>query len=261
MLFDSHTHLQLHDFDADRPDIIARAADAGVQQMLCIGFSEATSTQATELAEKHEGIHATVGIHPHEASHLTEATLDRLRNWADSSSVVALGEMGLDFYRNLSPREDQYHAFEVQLQLAAELRLPVVIHDRDAHDEILRVLQNHRGRVRGVMHCFSGDWEMAKKCMDLGFVISIAGPVTYRKSHQLQDVATRVPISRLLIETDCPWLAPQFRRGKRNEPSYVRAVAERVAKLRGISFDELASATTANAASLFLNGRTSHGVF
>ncbi len=253
MLFDSHTHLQLPDFDKDRDAALARAHEAGVTRMLCIGFDERTSAAAISLAKNSEGIYATVGLHPHEARGLNDTLLTQLRGWAAHPQVVALGEMGLDFYRNLSPREDQHRAFEAQLQLAEELNLPVIIHNRDAHDEILVTLERYAGRVNGVMHCFSGDWEMARRCMDIGYFISIAGPVTYRKSHQLQEVARRTPLDRLLIETDCPWLAPQFRRGKRNEPAYVKAVAECIAELRGTSFEEIAVATTENACAIFRN--------
>ena len=255
MLIDSHTHIQLDKFDADRGAVLERAQEAGVHAMMVIGFDLETSRGAIALADKYERqiqIYATVGVHPHDAKDFEDETVRIFRDLAAHPKVVALGEMGLDYYRDLSPRPVQKAAFERQLDLAEELDLPIVIHNRDAYHDILPILQARRGRIRGVMHCFSGDVEIMHQSLALGFHIGIGGPVTYRKSDALQEVAQKVPADALLVETDCPWLAPQFRRGKRNEPAYVRATAEKIAELRGISLEEIGEVTTQNFEGLFI---------
>ncbi len=270
MLIDSHAHIQLDKFDTDRGAVLERAQEAGVHAMMVIGFDLETSRGAIALAEKYERqisatnkknnrwgnlplqIYATVGMHPHDATNLDDETIHIFRDLAAHPKVLGLGEMGLDYYRDLSPRPIQKAAFERQLDLAEELDLPIVIHNREAYYDILPILQARRGRVRGVMHCFSGDVEIMRQSLALGFYIGIGGPVTYRKSDALQEVAQKVPADALLVETDCPWLAPQFRRGKRNEPAYVRATAERIAELRGISLEEIGEITTQNFEELFV---------
>ena len=252
MLVDSHAHIQLDKFDADRGAVFERAQEAGVHAIMVIGFDMETSRGAIALAEEHSQIYATVGMHPHDAKDLDDETVRIFRDFAAHPKVVALGEMGLDYYRDLSPRTIQKAAFERQLDLAEELDLPIVIHNREAYHDILPILQARRGRVRGVMHCFSGDVEIMHRSLALGFHIGIGGPVTYRKSDALQEVAQKVPTDALLVETDCPWLAPQFRRGKRNEPAYVRATAEKIAELRGISLEEIGETTTQNFEELFI---------
>ncbi|MYE88470.1 TatD family deoxyribonuclease [Candidatus Poribacteria bacterium] len=252
MFIDSHAHIQLDQFDADREAVLERAQEAGVHAILVIGFDIETSRGAITLAEKYNQIYATVGMHPHDAKDLDDETVCMFRDLAVHPKVVALGEMGLDYYRDLSPRPIQKAAFERQLDLAEELDLPIVIHNRDAYHDILPILQARRDRVRGVMHCFSGDVEIMRQNLALGFHIGIGGPVTYRKSDALQKVAQKVPVDALLVETDCPWLAPQFRRGKRNEPAYVRATAEKIAELRSISLEEIGEITTQNFENLFL---------
>ncbi len=251
MLIDSHAHIQLDRFDGDRAAVLERAHSAGVHAILTIGFDLETSRGAISLAERYEQVYATVGMHPHDAKNLDDEALQILRELAAHPKVLALGEMGLDYYRDLSPRPIQKKAFEQQLDLAEELDLPIVIHNREAYHDILPILQARRGRVRGVMHCFSGDVEIMHKSLDLGFYIGVGGPVTYRKSDALQAVAREVPANRLLVETDCPWLAPQFRRGKRNEPAYVRAIAEKIADLRGVGLEEIGEITTRNFEELF----------
>ncbi|SVB89308.1 uncharacterized protein METZ01_LOCUS242162 [marine metagenome] len=198
------------------------------------------------MAINTENLWATVGMHPHDATDLTDTVMDTFRQLADHPKVVALGEMGLDYYRDLSPRSAQKTAFERQLDLAEELDMPIIVHNRDAYHDILPILRPRKGRIVGVLHSFSGDVEFMQKALDIGFYIGIGGPVTYKKSDDLQTVAKQVPANRLLIETDCPWLAPQFRRGKRNEPSYVKSVAERIAELRGTSLEEIGRITTQN---------------
>lgn len=252
MLIDSHAHIQLDRFDSDREAVLDRAQEAGVHAILVIGFDLETSCRAIALAEKYNQIYATVGIHPHDAKDLDDQTVSICRDLAAHPKVVALGEMGLDYYRDLSPRPIQKAAFERQLDLAEESDLPIVIHNREAYHDILPILQARRGSVRGVMHCFSGDVEIMHQSLALGFHIGIGGPVTYRKSDALQAVARETPADALLVETDCPWLAPQFRRGKRNEPAYVRAIAEKIAELRSISLKEVAEITTRNFEGLFI---------
>ena len=252
MFIDSHAHIQLDKFDADRGAVLERAQEAGVHAMMVIGFDLETSRGAIALAKKYDHIYATVGMHPHDAKDLDEETIHIFRDLAAHPKVLAFGEMGLDYYRDLSPRPIQKAAFERQLDLAEELDLPIVIHNREAYHDILPILQVRRGRVRGVMHCFSGDVEIMHQSLALGFYIGIGGPVTYRKSDALQEVAQKVPADALLVETDCPWLAPQFRRGKRNEPAYVRATAEKIAELRGISLEEIGEITTQNFEALFI---------
>ena len=252
MLIDSHAHIQLDRFDLDREAVIERAHQARVHAIMVIGFDLETSRGAIALAEGYDQIYATVGMHPHDAKDLSDETVCIFRDLAAHPKVVALGEMGLDYYRDLSPRPVQKVAFERQLDLAEELDLPIVIHNRDAYHDILPILRARRGRVRGVMHCFSGDVEIMRQSLALGFHIGIGGPVTYRKSDALQEVAQSVPAEALMVETDCPWLAPQFRRGKRNEPAYVRATVEKIAELRGISLEEIGEITTQNFERLFI---------
>ncbi len=251
MLFDTHAHLQWASFDKDRKEVIGRARKVGVDYIVNIGFDVDGSREAVELAEKNKELYAAVGIHPHNAAQFNENVLDYLRKLSENPKVVAVGEIGLDYYRNLSPREAQKRAFEAQLLLAEELELPVVIHDRDAHADILKILIRFKGKIRGVMHCFSGNLEMAEKCIKLNFYISFAGPVTFPNSHNLHEIAKRINLKNILLETDSPWLAPQQRRGKRNEPAFLPFIAEKIAKLRGISVDELAEATTENAVTIF----------
>ncbi|UCC33731.1 MAG: TatD family hydrolase [Candidatus Bathyarchaeota archaeon] len=251
MLVDSHAHLQWASFDEDREEVVRRAREAGVEYIVNIGFDVDGCRDGVELAERHEGLFATVGIHPHNASQFSDHVLDELMALAEHAKVVAVGEIGLDYYRDLSPREAQKKAFEAQMLLAEELELPVVIHDRDAHRDILEVLSQFRGRVEGVMHCFSGGREMAEQCIDAGFDISLAGPVTFQNARRLHEVACWVGLDKLLLETDSPWLAPQEMRGKRNEPAYLPFIAKKIADLKGLSFDAVAEATTENARERF----------
>jgi len=258
-LIDTHVHLDSRQFDTDRQAVIDRARAAGVEGVINAGGDLNSSRRAVALAAEQEMVYAAVGIHPHNAKELDGAALAALRELAQQPKVVAVGEIGLDFYRDLSPRSVQRRAFQAQLAWAARLGKPVIIHDRDAHDEVMGMLANWatglknsplNGRL-GVLHTFSGDMAMAEQAIDLGFYISISGPVTYKNACQLADIVRALPLSRLLVETDCPFLAPHPHRGRRNEPAYVRLVAERIATLRGTPFDGLVGATTANAKRLF----------
>ena len=256
-LTDSHAHLDDRRFAQDREAVIERAAQAGVTTIITIGFDLTTSRTAVELAHGYPGVYATVGIHPHEAKTVDQTVLAQLRTLGrQQPGVVAVGEIGLDFYRDLSPRHMQRQAFRQQLDLADELGLPVVIHDRDSRGEVLNILagwvrERKNDRPPGVIHCFSGDAAQARRAVGLGFYIGIDGPVTYPNARKLVEVVRTVPLDRLLIETDAPYLTPEPHRGRRNEPAYVRLVAERIAELHGLPLAEVARITTANARRLF----------
>ncbi len=251
-LIDSHAHLDDSKFEDDREEVLDRARREGVVQIINAGYDLPSSARSTGLVAKYPCVFAAVGIHPHDAAGLPVDYLDRLREMARQQGVVAIGEIGLDYYRDLSPRDVQQRVFREQLALARELDLPVIIHDREAHGDILEILRRDGvGPAGGVMHCFSGSWEMARECMAMGLYISFAGPVTYPNARRPREVAARVDLSRLLVETDAPYLTPQARRGKRNEPAYVRYVAEEIAAIRDMSLEELARVTTENARRLF----------
>ena len=247
-LFDTHAHLHFPEFDADREAVLARARAAGVRRMVTIGTDAATTRAAIAVAEREADVWATAGVHPHDAGESDDAALAEVERLAGDPRVVAVGEIGLDFFRNLSPREAQERVFRRFIALARRLRKPVVVHCREAHAEVLSILTEERvADVGGIMHCFSGDVEIARRCLDLGLVISLAGPVTYPNARALPDVARFVPADRLVIETDCPFLPPQGYRGKRNEPAYLALTAARVAELRGESLEALARRASDNA--------------
>ena len=251
MLVDTHAHLQWNSFDRDREKVLIRAREAHVDCVVNIGFDVDGSIKGVKLAEHHEGLYATVGIHPHNAIQLDQNVLNKLRELSQNPKVVAIGEIGLDYYRNLSPREAQKKAFEAQLLLAEELELPVVVHDREAHTDVLEIISRFRGKIRGIMHCFSGSKEMAEQCIRSGFLVSFAGNVTYPNAHKLHEIAKWIDLRKTLLETDSPWLTPQAMRGKRNEPGFLPLTAKKIASLKGICLDDLAEATTKNAEAIF----------
>jgi TatD DNase family protein len=252
MLIDTHAHLEMREFKDDREDVIKRAREAGVEYIVTIGTTVESSRDAVLLAEKYDFVYAAVGIHPHEAKDILHPAYDILRRLATSKKVVAYGEIGLDYHYELSPRVVQQRKFRDQLREARELGLPVIIHDREAHADTLRILSEEWSpELGGVMHCFSGDADYAKRMIELGLHISIAGPVSFPKSEQLRAVVRGIPIEHLLVETDAPYLAPQPVRGRRNEPAYVRYTAEAVAEIKGLSFDDVARITSFNAMRLF----------
>ncbi len=247
VLVDTHAHYNDMVLVRDIPDLRQRAQKAGVAVVVCVGYEVPSSRRGVMLAQKYPEVYATVGVHPHDAKEMTPRAWEALRLLAGEERVVALGEMGLDFYRNLSPHQVQEQVFRQQLNLALELHMPVVIHDRDAHDETMEILKEFPGLAGVVMHCFSGERQMAEECLARGFYLGVGGTLTYPKNHTLGDIVSAAPLDRILLETDCPYLSPQPWRGKRNEPSYLPAVAEKLAELRGISRQEAAVATTANA--------------
>jgi TatD DNase family protein len=247
-LFDTHAHLHFPDFAGDLADVLARARGAGVRGVLTVGTDVETSRAALALAEREADVWATVGVHPHDASAATDAALAELAQLVHHPRALAVGEIGLDYFRNLSPREDQHRTFTRLLRLARDAGKPVVIHCREAYDDVLRLLADERvADLGGIMHCFSGTADIARRALDLGLVISMAGPVTYPNARALPEVARLVPDDRLVVETDCPYLPPQRWRGKRNEPAYVVATAARVAELRGEPLETLAARTSATA--------------
>jgi TatD DNase family protein len=250
MLIDSHAHLEMKEFDSDREEVIKRAGEAGVDFIITVGTNLALSRKAVALAQGHENIYATIGIHPHDAAKIDKKTGEYLKELAQRQKIVAYGEIGLDFFRNISSREKQIEAFGLQLELAQELNLPVIIHDREAHEQTLKMVKASSVR-KGVFHCFSGDYAMAKQCIDLGFYISIPGVVTFDKAKTIQDVAGRVPLSSLLLETDAPYLTPVPHRGKRNEPSFIIHTAKKVAEIKKVCWEEVAQVTACNTMKLF----------
>jgi len=253
-LIDSHCHLDSRKFSQDRDRIIAAAEKAGLALILNPGTSLASSKEAVALAEKYPMVYAAVGIHPHDAKYYTDRTAAELAKLAEHPKVIAIGEIGLDFYRNLSPPDAQKRAFAAQLELAAELDLPVIIHDREATQDTFSILQQWvKGgkKRRGVMHSYSAGPQWLDRFLELGFYISISGPVTFPKATQLQKAAQRVPLERLMIETDAPYLTPQPHRGRRNQPAHVKFVAEKIASLRNLPLQRVGQDTTQNVYDLF----------
>lgn len=251
MLIDSHTHVYGSEFDADRAAVFERARQAGVDQMAAVGCDLETSRAAVVLAEERADVFATAGIHPHEAKTRTDAVIAELRALARRPKVVAIGEIGLDYHYLHSPKDVQREVFSELLALAHELDKPVVLHTREAWDETFEIVRAASGRPRGVFHCFTGDRAQAERALALGFHISVSGIVTFANANALREVARTVPLDRLMIETDCPYLTPVPFRGQRNEPAHVRVVAEAVARARGIEPAELAAATATNTRQLF----------
>lgn len=250
-LVDTHAHLHDPAFAGDRAAVLARARGAGVTGFLNIGTDVSTSEAALALAHAEPDVHAAVGIHPHDATTADAAALARIAALARDPRVVAIGEIGLDYFRNHSPRDVQRAALVAQLRLARALGKPVLLHCREAHADLLDVCAAEgTAAVGGILHCFSGDLEVARRGMDLGLLISIAGPVTYPSARRLAEVVRVLPLDRLVVETDCPYLPPQPWRGQRNEPAYLPATAARVAELQGRPLADVTTVTTANAVRL-----------
>jgi TatD DNase family protein len=257
MLIDTHTHLDDPRYDPDRELVIERGRQAGVEAFVTIGCDLLTSRSAVTLADRHPHIYASVGVHPHEVKHISDGWYDELRRLAGHEKVVAFGEIGLDYHYNHSPPKEQRERFREQLQLAHELRLPVVIHTRDAQDDTISILKEEQAcEVGGVFHCFSGDAWLAKEALDLGFYLSFSGILTFQNASALRDIAKHAPLDRVLIETDCPYLTPVPHRGKRNEPAFVSHVAKQLAELHPeLSLEQIERATTENARQLFTSVR------
>lgn len=255
MLFDSHSHIDASQFDSDRELVIKRAQEHDVSFIVNPGADFESSVHAIELAEKYPFIYAAVGVHPHDAESLDDQLLMMLEHLAKKDVVKAIGEIGLDYYRDLSPREVQQKWFVEQIRMAKRLKLPIIIHDRDANEDVLKFLKEEKAFETGVlMHCFSGSKELARQYVKLGAMISIAGPLTYKNARKTVEVVEEVPLDHLLIETDAPYLTPEPKRGKRNEPMFVRYTCEKMAEIKGISFEEMARITLENAKRFFRIG-------
>jgi TatD DNase family protein len=256
MFIDSHAHLEMEQFDADREQMIARARDSGIEKIVAIGSGTGPGTLdcGIQLAERHEFILATIGIHPHEAKLATDADFHELEQLAKRPKVIAWGEIGLDYFYDHSPRELQQQVFLRQMELARAAKLPIVIHCRpsansvNAWDDCLDLLEQYwrASGLGGILHCFTGAWTYAKRALDLGFMISFAGNITFPKAQPIRDAAKGVPLERLLIETDSPFLAPVPNRGKRNEPAFVKEIAKQLGEIRGLSTEDVGRQTALN---------------
>jgi TatD DNase family protein len=248
MLIDSHAHLEMPDFKRDLKEVIERAKGAGVGYIFTVGTEKKDWKRTLEIANSYPSIYAILGVHPHNAKEIDGETYPTLTELCRNEKVKACGEIGLDFYRNLSPRDVQLRRFREQIGLAKELRLPIVVHDREAHQETLEILKSEKAdQCGGIIHCFSGDYEMAKACLEMGFYISIPGSITFKNAEKFREIVKRLPLESLLVETDAPFLAPVPFRGKRNEPSYIRYTAQKVAEIKKVSFEKIAEVTTENA--------------
>lgn len=254
MLVDTHCHLDFDRFDADRDEVVARAEAADVTRIVVPALDLENCRAVLALAERYPGVYATVGVHPNSTAAWEETWIEQLRQLATHDKVVAIGEIGLDYYWDKSPPKTQKHAFEAQLALASELDLPVIIHNREADEDVLSILktsvQSERERP-GVLHSFSSTWEVAEAAIGMGYYLGFTGPVTYKNAGALRNVLAQTPMDRILVETDAPFLTPQAHRGQRNEPAYVVHVAEQVASVRDMSLDIVKAMTTENAACVF----------
>jgi TatD DNase family protein len=252
MFIDTHCHLTMKEYAADREEVIRRAVDAGVTHLVCVGYDLPSSIASVELAHKHPEVYATVGIHPHDARTATEEALVKIRALSESEKVVAIGETGLDFYRNLSPRQAQEASLRAQIGLANEFDLPLIVHDREAHDEVLKILEEEQAS-RAVLHCFPGDLSLAREVTARGYLISFGGPITYEKngSGRLSRIVEELPLEKVMLETDAPYLTPVPHRGERNEPAYIPLIAERVARAAKLTVADVARVTTHTARAFF----------
>jgi TatD DNase family protein len=252
MLFDTHVHLNAEQYNDDLEEVIQRAVDIGVKNMVVVGFDRPTINRAIELVEKYSFLYASVGWHPVDAIDMTDDDLNWIEELAAHPKVVAIGEMGLDYHWDKSPKEIQKEVFRKQIRLARKVSLPIVIHNREATQDIVEILKEENAAdIGGIMHCFSGSIEVARECLDMNFYISLGGPVTFKNAKKPKEVAKELPLDRLLIETDCPYLAPHPYRGKRNEPSYVSLVAKEIAELKEITYEEVVQKTYDNARQIF----------
>ena len=252
MLIDTHAHLDMPEFKRDLPLVIKRAKEEGIVAIMTVGTDPESCRRALSITEAYQEVFAIVGVHPHDTAGIGEDDLASIKDMAHHEKVKAWGEIGLDFYRNLSPHKIQQERFRQQITIARELKLPVVIHSRQATTETIRILQEERSwEVGGVIHCFSADENAAEKYLEMGFYISISGVITFQGAQALREVVSTLPTERILVETDCPFLAPIPHRGTRNEPAYVRFTAQQIAEIRGLTLPEVAAITTANARRAF----------
>lgn len=252
MLFDTHVHLNARQYKEDRDQVIERAFEAGVSHMVVVGFNQETIPLAIEIAEEYETIYASVGWHPVDAINFTEEDLIWIEELSEHPKVVALGEMGLDYHWDKSPKDIQDKVFRKQIRLAKKINMPIIIHNREATEDVINILQEENAQeVGGIMHCYNDSVDYLNECLEMNFYISLGGPVTFKNATLPKEVAKAVPLDKLLIETDAPFLTPHPYRGKRNEPAYVKLVAEEIAKLRESSYEEITEITRNNAFNLF----------
>lgn len=252
MLVDTHAHLDDIRYDEDRAQVIQRAKDEGTTRIITMGDTMTASLNAIKIADEYEHVFAGAGVHPQEALSITgNKDYDQLAELMTLPKVKVLGEIGLDYYYENAPREVQQEVFIRQLDIARQMHMPVSIHDRDAHGDMMAILKKEGKGITGSIHCFSGSYEMAKELLKMGWFLGVDGPLTFKNSAKLPEIVAQIPLDRLLLETDCPYLAPVPMRGKRNEPAYVKYIAEKVAQIRNISFEEVAQITTKNAIELF----------
>lgn len=256
MLVDTHCHLDFKDFDKDRDDVIRRAAAEGIKYIINVGSSLEGSRRASELASKYDSVFASMGIHPHEAGTVSENIISEIRDMAKGKKVVAIGEVGLDYYRNSSPKEIQKSVFRKFINLSTDLNLPLIIHNREANDDMINILKEETpGVARGVMHCFSGGEDFLHQCLGIGLYVSFTSNVTFKNSGSLRALMKNVPMDRFFLETDAPFLAPQIFRGQRNEPSYLKYLAREIAAAKGITEIDVADITSKNAVNFFGLGK------
>jgi TatD DNase family protein len=252
MLFDTHAHLNAEEYLEDLDEVIFRAQDAGVTNMVVVGFDRPTIERAMELVDRYDFLYASIGWHPVDAIDMRDEDLAWIEKLSAHPKVVALGEMGLDYHWDKSPKDVQKDVFRKQIRLAKKLKLPIIIHNREATADIMEILREEGAeKVGGIMHCFSGSPEIAKECVNMNFYISLGGPVTFKNAKKPKEVAAEVPLDKLLIETDCPYLTPHPFRGKRNEPGYVKLVAQQIAEIKGLPYEEVAETTNKNAKIIF----------
>lgn len=252
MLIDSHAHLDMPQFKKDLGEVINRAESSGIKYIITVASDYNSNKRGIEISKRFGSVYTTVGIHPHDVKDVDKKIYDELQTLAREKKVVAWGEIGLDYFRNYSPRDIQEREFKRQIRIAKDLNLPLIVHKRESEKDILSILKKESPLKRsGVIHCFSGDRELAKEFLNLGFYLSIAGPITYKNSRHLQELVKEIPNERLLLETDCPFLSPEPIRGKRNEPAFVRYTAEKIAKLKGLSLEDIARITSLNVHNLF----------
>lgn len=253
MYIDTHAHLTFPEFQIDLPEVIQHAQEAGVEAVINIALDEEAIHKSIKIADAYPGfIFNAIGLHPHDAVEWTDNTYQKLKEIAAKHKIVAIGETGLDYHYKLSPSEQQKKAFRMLLQLAQELDIPAVIHSREAAQDTIDILrQENLGKLKGVLHCFAGDANLGQAALDMGLYISFTGNITFPKADKIRKAAKEIPLKRIMIETDCPFLAPQDYRGKRNEPAYVKKVAEKIAEIKGLSLEEVAMVTTKNARELF----------
>lgn len=252
MLFDTHVHLNNKKFNYDREEVINSAKEAGVEYLLNVSYDERSILQSLSLSRKYSFIYAAVGIHPHYVKDVDESIINKMEKECKNKKVVAIGEIGLDYYRDLSPRALQKEWFSKQIYFAKKMKLPIIVHNRDSNDDSTDIIKSEKaGEYGGIVHSFSGDRTMLTTILNEGMHISVSGPVTYRSAENLRDIIKIAPLDRILIETDCPYLTPEPFRGQRNEPMYVKFVAEEIAKIKRMKFEDVAEITTQNALKLF----------